>query len=420
MVGFGRSFDAHALLPSQARQVVAQAAAIEAAAVAVKALAAARMAEATSWKGTGHRNAADQLAADTGMSGGAARDLLETGRRLTEQPQVAGAALSGKLSPQQTSLVASGTEADPASADRLIDAAGQSSLGELRQEVARTKAAHEDLEERRRRIHARRRLRDWTDPEGEWHLGGTGNPVEGAEIMAALEPIRDALFNDARREGRREHPDAYAFDALVELCKQHTAGATPFSPVAAGATAGATPSSPAPAESSRRREPRGAKAKLIFRIDYDTWLRGAPVDGETCELVGYGPISVSVIDDLLAAGDPFVTAVLTKGKALIGSVHLGRQPTAHQQTALEWLYPTCAASGCCAQARLQRDHEIDWAKTHYTVFEHLDLLCAHHHALKTRQNWALVKGRGKRAFVPPTDDRHPRRRPEEVRATGPP
>lgn len=412
MAAFGRSFDARSLLPSQARRVVAQAAAIEATAVAIKALAVARLSEATSWKGTGHRNAADQLAADTGMSGGAARDLLETGRRLAEQPEVAEAALSGTLSPQQTCLVASGAEADPASADRLIEAAGQSSLGELRQEVARTKAAHEDLEERRRRIHARRRLRSWTDPEGEWHLRATGNPDQGAEIMAAIEPLRDARFNDARREGRREHPDAYAFDALVGLCKASTDPASDPSPQLFHAAAEQPP---------RRRDPRGAKAKLIFRIDYDTWLRGAPVDGETCELVGYGPVPVSVVDELLATGDPFVTAVLTKAKALVGSVHFGRYPTAHQQTALEWLYPTCAAVGCSAQARLQRDHEIDWSRTHFTVFEHLDLLCAHHHALKTRQNWALVKGRGKRDFVPPTDRRHPGiRRPQEARATGPP
>jgi hypothetical protein len=119
------------------------------------------------------------------------------------------------------------------------------------------------------------------------------------------------------------------------------------------------------------------------RIDYDTWLRGAPVGPETCELVGYGPIAVSAVRDLVATGDPFVAAILTKGKALVGVAHLGRQPTAHQQSALEWLYPSCAAEGCPAQAHLQRDHRVDWAKTHYTVFDLLDLLCTHHHALKT-------------------------------------
>jgi hypothetical protein len=88
--------------------------------------------------------------------------------------------------------------------------------------------------------------------------------------------------------------------------------------------------------------------------------------------------------------------------------HLGRQPTAHQRSALEWLYPACAARGCAAQAHLQRDHRIDWADTHFTMLDLLDVLCAHHHRLKTIHGWALVPGTGKRPFVAPSDPRHPR------------
>ncbi len=40
---------------------------------------------------------------------------------------------------------------------------------------------------------------------------------------------------------------------------------------------------------------------------------------------------------------------------------------------------------------------------HFTVLDLLDRLCGHCHALKTRQNWSLVEGRGKRALVPPED-----------------
>jgi len=88
--------------------------------------------------------------------------------------------------------------------------------------------------------------------------------------------------------------------------------------------------------------------------------------------------------------------------------HLGRRPTAHQQTALQWLYPTCAVEGCHAVARLEMDHREDWASTHVTLLSLIDRLCHHHHGLKTRENWGLVAGRGKRAFVPPGDHRHPR------------
>ena len=49
------------------------------------------------------------------------------------------------------------------------------------------------------------------------------------------------------------------------------------------------------------------------------------------------------------------------------------------------------------------------AASHTTILDLLDRLCPHHHDLKTIDNWALVEGRGKRAFVPPDDPRHPRR-----------
>jgi len=110
---------------------------------------------------------------------------------------------------------------------------------------------------------------------------------------------------------------------------------------------------------------------------------------------------------------------------VVGVAHLGRRPTAHQRTALKWLYPTCAVEGCSAVARLEMDHREDWATTHVTLFSSIDRLCPHHHRLKTRQNWGLVAGRGKRAFVPPADARHPRHAGGEKRvpaaaATGPP
>ncbi len=162
---------------------------------------------------------------------------------------------------------------------------------------------------------------------------------------------------------------------------------------------------------SRRRWRTGAPVKLLLRVDYDTFLRGAPIDGETCELVGYGPISMSAVRQLLEVGDPFVAAILTKAERIVGVAHLGRKPTAYQKTALEWLYPSCAALGCPHQARLQTDHRIEWSKTHFTMFDLLDQLCERDHWLKTHEGWSLVPGVGKRPFVPPTDPRHPRNNP---------
>ena len=112
--------------------------------------------------------------------------------------------------------------------------------------------------------------------------------------------------------------------------------------------------------------------------------------------------------DIIETGDPFLKAVVTKGKDVIGVAHLGRRPNAYQRSALDWLFPTCAAEGCGVRSCfLQTDHRADWAQTHVTIFELLDRLCRRHHGLKTNEGWRLVEGKGKRAFVPPDDPRHP-------------
>ena len=445
---FAKCFDARSLIGSEAARVVDDAAAIERIICAVKALAVARVEETDAWGSSGHRSSAEALSHRTGISKGEAKDILDSGKRLAEQSDVADAALAGKLSPAQASLISGAVEADPTSAARLIDAAQDTSLPELRDEVARTKAAVTDLEERRRSIHRHRRLRSWIDPEGAWHLNGYGNPEDGAQIMAALGPIQEEIFRKARKEDRRESPDAYAFDSLVQLAVEATserdyyaaAGLISSAPVPK-ADASSEPdtlgesfteqssedgptqtTASAPVEDltkthppGRRRRRRGAPVKLLLRVDYNAWLRGVAAPGETCELAGYGPIPMSVAQELIATGDPFVAAILTKGETLVGVAHLGRKPTAYQESALEWLYPTCAARGCSDRGRLERDHEIDWTKTYFTMLDHLDLLCHHHHDLKTRLGWALVPGTGKRDFVPPDDPRHPRHHPYYVK-----
>ncbi len=203
------------------------------------------------------------------------------------------------------------------------------------------------------------------------------NPEVIATVMAVVDEITDGIFHKAYREGRREPREAYAADALVQLVTGQ-----------AGPAKGST------------------RPKVIFRIDWAAWLRGFPVEGEVMELVGYGPVAASAVDEAIDAGG-FVAAVITNGEQLTGVAHLKRPPSAKQQSALEWLYPSCAALGCHAVARLQRDHRIDWARSHITMLDWLDLLCAHHHKLKTTKDWQLVEGTGTRAFVGPDDPRHP-------------
>ena len=382
---FAVRFDASALSGLDADSVVAAVGAIERMAATVKGLAAARSAEAEMWKHSGDRSAAHHLARVTGTSVGRASETLDTARRLLELPSVARAARAGQLSAEQAGAIVRAASADPSAESRLVDLARDCSVAELRDECGRVRAAAEpDPEGRRRGIHDGRYLRSHTDVEGAWHLHMRDNPEVGAEIMAALEPIRNRLFKAARAEGRHEPAEAYAADALAELAR-------------GGAATVGTGSRP--------------RAKVIARIDLLALLRGRPLDDEVCELAGFGPVAPSAIRDLIETGDPFLAAVVTKGEQVVGVAHIGRRASAGQQTALEWLYPTCAAQGCGTTAFLENDHRVDWAASHRTVLDLLDRLCSHHHDLKTIDNWALVSGHGKRAFVPPEDRRHPRHAP---------
>jgi hypothetical protein len=378
---YAAAFDAALLSAEDAGAAVVEAAAIERMAAAVKGLAAARSAETGAWRAAGERSAAHHLARTTGTSVGQASDVIQTAQLLAKLPEVADAARGGALSAQQAAAVADAAGTDVAAARRLLETARRSSLGELREECARTKAAAEpDPEARRRAIHAGRCLRSWSDTEGAWNLRMRDNPEIGAEVMAAVGAVRDRLFRAARKAHRREPSEAYAADALVELVRGEGGG----------------------------RAPVRSRAKVIVRVDLPALLRGRAIEGEVCELAGFGPVAVSAVREMIDSGDPFLAAVATDGEQVTGVAHLGRRPNAHQQTALEWLYPGCAVEGCPASTWLENDHRVDWATSRLTVLDLLDRLCSHHHDIKTLEGWALVAGRGKRAFVPPHDRRHPR------------
>ncbi|HVE99404.1 MAG TPA: hypothetical protein VNA12_09520, partial [Mycobacteriales bacterium] len=120
---------------------------------------------------------------------------------------------------------------------------------------------------------------------------------------------------------------------------------------------------------------------------------------------GTTPISVDDVRDAIT-DDAFIALAITDGQQVTGVAHVGRRPTALQQTALDWMSPSCSAEGCYRTAR-QTDHREPWARTKHTLLDELDRYCDCCHDKKTYDNWALVPGVGKRPFVPPDDPRHP-------------
>jgi hypothetical protein len=386
----------------------------------------------------GVRSAAEALARRGGGTVGAARDALDTSARLPELPRVEAAVRRGELSPAQAVVVAGAATADPHAERRLVELAATASLPELREECARVKAAADpDPEATNRRLHRNRRLRRFTGPDGAWTLIACGAPQAGAAINTALDPVIDQIFRHARRDGRHEPYEAYAFDALLALATGQplatpdgvpglaisgtraaiTAGPTAESADPAALLAGPAadpdagggdgqPDVAAPPAAALPPAPRSNPRYLaLLRVDIEALRRGGVAGGELCEIAGVGPVPVSVAQQLL--GEAVLKLVITRGVDVAHVTHLGRGPTAAQRVALAWTSPGCTVEGC-SRSRIEYDHREDWKDTRHTRLDELDPLCEFHHDLRTRHGWALVPGHGKRAMVPPDDPRHPR------------
>lgn len=336
------------------------------------ALLAERAAETNQWRGGTDRSPAEWLANRTGTTTGAARRALETAERTKHLPKTGEALRSGKLSIDQAAAVSAGAAADPSAEDELLSAAARESVRELRNRSDRVKAAAlPDDAARHDAIRRSRSAHEFVGDDGAWNLHLRGTKDEGASFMARARPFIDAEFTRARTEGRREPLDAYAFDGVMAMA------------ASAGGRGGRAP------------------VKAILRADLPAIFRGCTEPGEVCEIAGYGPIPVAVARELL--GEAFLAIVLSKGHDVVNVTHLGRAPTAFQQTALEWLQPECEVLGCASTIRLERDHRIDWAQTRHTRLDELERLCHFHHSLKTVLGWQLEPGVGKRRMVAPAE-----------------
>ncbi|MGH9243600.1 MAG: DUF222 domain-containing protein [Acidimicrobiales bacterium] len=156
----------------------------------------------------------------------------------------------------------------------------------------------------------------------------------------------------------------------------------------------ATPADPQPAG-----RPRGADAKVIVHIDHAALVRGHTDAGETCEIAGVGPVPVSVVHDMMA--DAFLAAVVTDGVDVYNVVHLGRQATALQRTALEVRERTCARIGCHVRYPLEIDHVRDWTDTKVTQLVDLARFYPDCQDLKTYLGWTVIGPPTGRQFIPP-------------------
>ena len=214
-----------------ARELWAEFDRIERLGAAGKTLLARRIAASHQGDREGTRSAAESLARKSGTSTAAAKDAIDTSHRLADLPVVEGALRRGELSHAEAAAISSAAEADPSAERRLVELAPRVSLAELREECARVKAAADpDPDATNARIHAQRRLRHYRDGEGGWNLSARGTAHAGAAFVTVLNAITDATFTAARRAGRHESVEAYAFDALMAMAEHAAGGDQPAPP----------------------------------------------------------------------------------------------------------------------------------------------------------------------------------------------
>ncbi len=337
-----------------------------------KALATRQVVATGAWQhGGAHRDAAAWLSSITGTTVGAARSTIDTVERLRELPATEAALRAGVLSATQVDAIADASSVDPGAEAELLERVQYDDVRGLRGQCARVKAAAcTDEHARYDRVHAARSFRSWTDADGAGRIDIRG-PVDLTErVLQRLVPFERAQFEQARAVGQRVSSDALAFDALMAWAD------TPI-----GATSG------------RRRD-----TTTVVRVDHAALVRGHTEPGELCEIVGSGPIPVTVAQRLLE--DSFVKAVLVDGTDVRAVAHLGRMIPARLRTAVEELHPECDLEGCNAQLGLEIDHNLPIEQGGPSALWNLDRLCGRDHEHKHRHDLRLVGEPGRMRFVP--------------------
>ena len=377
------SFDPDLLSGSEARTAVEDFVALEKYAAAGRLLAVGRLDETGAWFGDGtFRDLAAWLASISGTTVGAERGASDTARRLRELPASIDALRAGALSPTQADAISAAAHADPSAEASLLDTANTAGVRVLRNEcdrVAAAAASRDSEMEQYERIRAARSLRHRRLADGTGSIEIRGPLDRTAQMMAALEPFERELFAENRTNGRMEHPDAVAFDAMIRLCERSVIART-----GPERTAGSRP-----------------LAIVIIHMSKAAYERGWTEPGETCEIEGLGPIPVAVARRM--ASDSIFKSLVMDGVDVTQVSHHGRTLPAHLRTAIEARDPVCNIAGCETGRHLEIDHNIPVAAGGLTDFENLGRLCHHDHDRKTRHDLRRYGPPGQQRLVSKTE-----------------
>src|SRR6185503_9237003 len=129
--------------------------------------------------------------------------------------------------------------------------------------------------------------------------------------------------------------------------------------------------------------PDRVKWNLCLMVDAIALQRGYPTATETCEIVGFGPVSVDLARQILP--DALVDVLVHDLVDIKAHATMTRHQKRALKAALKVRDRRCVVPGCKRRRRLQADHRHDYAKGGATAYQNMELLCEVHYAEKTHR-----------------------------------
>ena len=268
------------------------------------------------------------LARLSGTSVGRARQTIDIGRRLEEEPRLAEAVRRAEVSLDQAGEIAKTEAVSPGATDELLDVARNQDFHALKQQARAMRLRAQDGANLSRRQHEARALRHWITDLGTVRIEAELEPHIAAPIVSRLEEVAGRLEREAQRAGQPYEPFA-----------RHLADALPA--VLDGAKGGGRP-------------------EMVVLVSHGVAERGWTDvrDGEHCKIPGVGPISPEVARKI--AADAFITGVCQDGTDLRHLKRWTRHIPADILAALRIGDPPdfegMACADCGNRYRLELDH----------------------------------------------------------------
>ena len=159
--------------------------------------------------------------------------------------------------------------------------------------------------------------------------------------------------------------------------------------------------------------PDRVKWNLCLMVDAIALQRGYPTATETCEIVGFGPVSIDLARQILP--DALVDVLVHDLVDIKAHATMTRHQKRALKAALKVRDRRCVVPGCKRRRRLQADHRHDYAKQGPTAYQNMELLCDVHHDEKTHRGARIERTTTDWCWYPPP----PTRRPTRTRHPGP-